>query len=138
VLWPRPGVTGIEPNGRSVVIEIEASRDRLLLTGDADTTSEDAWAPGANVPVTVLKLGHHGSHSATAMRTLDRLRPRLALISCGVDNRFGHPHQEVTDRLAQRRIPSWRTDRQGTLSLDFGLRVPPRLPAEVLPRRPWD
>jgi competence protein ComEC len=136
VLWPRAGTTGIEPNGRSVVIEIGASGDRLLLAGDADTTSEDAWAPGVTPPVTVLKLGHHGSHSASAARTLDRLRPGLALISCGVDNRFGHPHREVTDRLAARHIPSWRTDREGTLALELGLRAPPRPPAGVLPQRP--
>ena len=135
-LWPRAGPTGIEPNGRSVVIEIEASGDRLLLTGDADTTSEAAWAPEAAAPVTVMKLGHHGSHSATAAHTLDVLRPALALISCGENNRFGHPHREVTERLETRHIPTWRTDRQGTLALEFGWRGPPPPPARVLPQAP--
>src|SRR5262249_12542130 len=136
VLWPPSGRTGIEPNGRSVVIEIEASGDRLLLTADADTTSEFVWIRLAAAPVAVLKLGHHGSHSATAAPTLDRLRPSLALISCGENNRFGHPHREVVDRLAARHISTWRTDRQGTLTLDFGPRGPPPAPVGVLPQAP--
>jgi competence protein ComEC len=136
VLWPPAGTTGIEPNGRSVVIEIEVSGDRLLLTGDADTTSEFAWVPRAVGPVRVLKLGHHGSHSATAGSTLDALRPGLALISCGLDNRFGHPHREVLERLAARHISTWRTDREGTLAIDLGQKSPPKAPAGVLPQAP--
>jgi competence protein ComEC len=136
VLWPPAGPTGIEPNGRSVVIEIEASGDRLLLTGDADTLSESDWVGHATTPVAVLKLGHHGSHSATAATTLDALRPGLALISCGLDNRFGHPHAEVLERLAARRIRSWRTDHEGTLALDLGRKCPPPAPAGVLPQAP--
>jgi competence protein ComEC len=136
VLWPPPGATGFEPNRRSVVIEIEAASDRLLLTGDADTLSEAAWVPRATAPLAALKLGHHGSHSATRAATLDTLRPRLALISCGVNNRFGHPHGEVLDRLLARHIRAWRTDREGTLALDLGLRAPPRAPAGALPQTP--
>jgi len=136
VLWPPAGTTGIEPNGRSVVLEIETSGERLVLAGDADTASEAVWASRAAAPLTALKLGHHGSHTSSAGATLDALRPRLVLISCGANNRFGHPHADVLERLAERHIPSWRTDRQGTLALDLGLRGARPEPIRLLPRPP--
>src|SRR5262249_37907516 len=135
-LGPPAGTTGIEPNGRSVVLEIETSGERLVLAGDADTASEAVWASRAAAPLTALKLGHHGSHTSSAGATLDALRPRLVLISCGANNRFGHPHTDVLERLAERHIPSWRTDRQGTLALDLGLRGAAPEPVRLLPRPP--
>lgn len=136
VLWPPPGITGMEANRRSVVLEIEASGQRLILTGDADSVGEAGWLPRAVGPLDALKLGHHGSASSSAGATLDTLRPRLALISCGLDNRFGHPHAETLGRLAARRIPLWRTDRQGTRALDFGLVAAARAPLGVRPQAP--
>ena len=75
----------------------------------------------------ILKVAHHGSKSSTSVALLRRLRPRLGLISCGVDNRYHHPSSVVLDRLRRYRVPVLRTDRQGQIGIkisdDGGLRI---------------
>ena len=65
--------------------------------------------------VDVLKLGHHGSRSASGDAWLSELAPRVAIISSGAGNRYGHPHPEVLARLARHGIGGWRTDQSGTI-----------------------
>jgi competence protein ComEC len=65
----------------------------------------------------VLKVGHHGSHSATSDAWLAELAPREAVISVGRRNRYGHPAPEVVARLAAHGIRILRTDRDGTITL---------------------
>jgi competence protein ComEC len=130
VLWPPPGVTGWPANERCVVIEVEAGGDCLYLTGDADSTTETRWLAAASGPAAALKLAHHGARACTGCALLAALRPRLALVSCGRDNRFGHPHAETLARLGQRGIPIRRTDRDGTVRLDLG-RLGPAAPARA-------
>jgi competence protein ComEC len=67
--------------------------------------------------VDLLKVGHHGSRSATGEGLLAELTPRVAVISSGKGNRYGHPHAEVLDRLAQHGIGIWRTDLDGTITV---------------------
>jgi competence protein ComEC len=67
--------------------------------------------------VDVLKVGHHGSRWATGDRWLEELRPRIAVISLGKRNRYGHPHAETLERLQQHAVPVWRTDEQGTITI---------------------
>ena len=69
----------------------------------------------SSAPVTLLKVGHHGSRSATSKEMLKVLCPRLALISCGKNNLYGHPSQEVLERLHTAGCGVWRTDQQGAL-----------------------
>jgi competence protein ComEC len=128
VLWPPGGVTALASNERSVVLEIEAGAQRLVLTGDVDSTSEARWLPASRAPVAVLKLGHHGSRGSTAWSTLAALRPAVALASCGAGNRFGHPHPETLARLAALGVAWRRTDLEGTIRLDLGARRPPKEP----------
>ena len=66
----------------------------------------------------MLKVAHHGSRSSTTERFLDAVQPRLAVISCGRRNLFGHPHQSVLDALGDRRIRTWRTDRSGSIDVE--------------------
>ena len=136
VLWPPRGTTGLASNERSVVIEIEAGADRLVLTGDADSTSEAGWLPAAAVPLTALKLGHHGSRRSTAGATLDALHPAVALVSCGAGNRFGHPHEETLARLRARGTTWRRTDLEGTIRLELGARRSPRPRSRALAPTP--
>lgn len=124
VLWPPAGHTGLASNERCVVLEVEADGQRLFLTGDADSLTEEKWLPAVSGPADFLKLGHHGSRSSTGLAVLAALRPARAGISCGRHNRFGHPHAETLARLGRARVPVSRTDRDGTLRIDFGDRIP--------------
>ena len=89
-------------------------RFSMLLTADAEaeTTPID---PG---PIDVLKVAHHGSDDAGLGELLDRTRPRLAVISVGAGNPFGHPTATTLATLAAHGVATLRTDRDGTVVLD--------------------
>jgi competence protein ComEC len=101
-------------NNASVVLQIGP----LLLTGDIEREAESEIAPRL-AHADVLKIAHHGSRSSTGAQLLDRVRPRLALISCGRHNIFGHPHAAVVEALRGRGIRVWRTDRNGSVEIEM-------------------
>jgi competence protein ComEC len=103
-------------NNGSVVLEIRHGAFRALLTGDAEAPVEAALvARGALEPVDVLKVGHHGSHSSSTSEFLDAVRPRVAVISAGIDNEYGHPAPETLAALAG--VPVFRTDLDGDVEI---------------------
>lgn len=101
-------------NDASVVLALGLGRVRFLLTADVEGAGEAAL--GA-VPAAGLKVAHHGSATSSSASFLDRVRPEVAVISCGRRNRFGHPHPKVVERLRRRGIRVVRTDRHGSLTL---------------------
>jgi competence protein ComEC len=105
----------MDPNEESVVLLVEYGGTRLVFTGDAGVPVERRLA-GRVGDVDVLKVGHHGSRSATSDAWLDELKPERAVISLGAKNRYGHPAPEVLERLAARGIVVLRTDRRGTIT----------------------
>jgi beta-lactamase superfamily II metal-dependent hydrolase len=108
---------GNEPNANSVVTRLDYGEFSILLTGDAEeqTERERLIKSGANIRATVLKVGHHGSKYATSEDFLKRGEFKLAVISAGPDNRYGHPSQEVLDRLKAAGVKVYRTDFQGEI-----------------------
>ena len=104
-------------NDDSVVLRLSWGSVTFLLTGDIEAAGEDAL--GA-VAAQVLKVPHHGSRSSSSARLLAAVSPRVALVSVGHANRFGHPHPEVVDRYARAGVWLMRTDRDGatTVSTD--------------------
>ena len=104
-------------NNASAVAVLESGEFRALLTGDAEAPVEALLLQrGLLAPIDVLKVGHHGSDSSTSDALLAVTRPRLALISSGTDNEYGHPHAATLARLAA--IPGLvvhRTDLEGTI-----------------------
>ena len=66
---------------------------------------------------TILKVGHHGSNTATTQEFLDAIKPKYALISCGQNNKFNHPSKEVVDRLDKQNVSIVRTDELGTIMI---------------------
>lgn len=119
VLWPPAellaGPTGGEdPNLLAIAIRASWGRFSMLLTADAEAESVPL-EPG---PIDVLKVAHHGSEDAGLAELLDRARPRLAVISVGTGNPFGHPAAAVLAVLAGRGIRTLRTDRDGTVVLE--------------------
>jgi len=112
----------VSDNDRSLVLLASTVGRTVLLTGDISAMTERqvvARIPPNVVRLDVLKVAHHGSRSSTSRRFLDRLRPRLGLISAGVDNRYHHPSSTVLGRLRQHRVQVLRTDRQGRITVTF-------------------
>jgi competence protein ComEC len=116
-------------NNQSLVLRIVYGRARLLLTGDAEAEAEaDLIASKRDLSADLIKIGHHGSRWSSSERFLDRAAPSVAVISCGRDNPYGHPHPEVLRRLAHRRVRVFRTDRNGALAVETegdSLRITP-------------
>lgn len=101
-------------NNSSVVLRAIIGRRALLLTGDIEREAEEELA-GRLVRADVLKVAHHGSRSSTTAPFVDSVAPRIALISCGRRNLFGHPHAGVLDVLRRTRI--YRTDLDGSIEV---------------------
>jgi competence protein ComEC len=121
VIWP-PRVllagshAGEDPNLLALVMVARWRRFSILLTADAEAESTPV-DPG---PIDVLKVAHHGSDDAGLADLLDRTRPRLAVISVGAGNPYGHPTAATLATLASHGVPVLRTDRDGTVVLDVG------------------
>ena len=110
--------TESDDNENSVVMKLTYGRFSMLLTGDMGQAGEARLLErmGADaLRSTILKVGHHGSRSASGPAFLDAVRPQAALISCGVNNSFGHPHGATLRRLEERGIPIYRTDQLGAI-----------------------
>lgn len=104
-------------NDDSLVLEMTYGTKRVLLTGDAERPIEDDMlAAGVLGPVTLLKVGHHGSKTSSSEEFLDRVRPQIAFISDGYKNLFHHPNPGVLRRLAAHHTAVFRTDRVGLLT----------------------
>jgi competence protein ComEC len=114
VLWPPDGVREADPNQRSLVLLSRWNRFSVLLTGDA----EAEVAPIDPGPVDVLKVAHHGSDDGGLPALLERLRPRLAVISAGEENPYGHPTDETLAALATAGVPVLRTDVEGEIEIE--------------------
>lgn len=106
------------PNANSIVVRLDYGEFSTLLTGDAeDQTEHRMLTKDVNLKVRVLKVGHHGSKYATTQDFIDRVKPEIAIISCGEWNRYGHPSQVVLDRLKAANAKVYRTDLQGEISI---------------------
>ncbi len=104
-------------NDDSLVLNLTYGRASMLLEGDAERSSEDAMlAEGRVTPVTLLKVGHHGSKTSSNPEFLAVARPRYAVISVGRGNSFGHPRGEVIERFAEDRTALFRTDMLGSIT----------------------
>jgi competence protein ComEC len=106
-----------DANLASTVFRVEYGSVAMLFVGDAEEP-EEAWllehVPHEWLNADVLKVGHHGSRTSSSPAFLDAVRPRLALISVGRGNSYGHPSPSVLDEFATRDVPVLRTDRVGT------------------------
>jgi competence protein ComEC len=122
VLWPDPGSVPAQPlddgkaiNNTSIVLLGVAHGQRFLLTGDVEEDIDPALLDRGLPRLDLLKVAHHGSRTATTTAFLDATRPRVAFISVGADNDYGHPAPETLERLRSRGVTTYRTDLNGTL-----------------------
>jgi len=101
-------------NDDSLVMRLDFGKASVLLEGDAERRSEDTMLANNRIaPVTLLKVGHHGSKTSTNPEFLSAVAPKEAVISSGRRNTFGHPRYEILERLEEAHVKTFRTDRQG-------------------------
>ncbi|KKU81888.1 MAG: Beta-lactamase-like protein [Parcubacteria group bacterium GW2011_GWA1_47_8] len=117
ILFPDRSVRGWDTNTGSIVARLTYGDESFLLTGDSPQSIEEYLVGklGGKLHTTVLKLGHHGSRTSSSEIFLSAVSPEYAIISAGKDNKYGHPHQEVTDLLAKLKISSIGTAERGTI-----------------------
>jgi competence protein ComEC len=124
-----------DENDRSTVLLIRYGKYQLLLTGDLSKEGEEVLANRYPYLLrsAVLKVGHHGSNLASTSEWLRRVRPAVAVISVGTDNRFGHPGGMALRRLAASGAAIYRTDRHGTIRVRLS-----QADVEVIPEKGGD
>jgi competence protein ComEC len=124
VLWPDPGRVPREPpdggrgiNDVSVVLFGEVAGRRVLLTGDVEDDVDPILAARGLPSIDVLKVAHHGSKTASTSTFLDAVRPKVAIVSAGAGNPYGHPARSTIDRLEATGADVFRTDTNGSVEV---------------------
>lgn len=116
VLWPCPTYDpGHDPNDNSLVLRVDHGARSVLLTGDIEGHAEQGLVAtqAARLDVDVLKVPHHGSRTSSSQPLLDVVSPRIAVVSSGAFNRYGHPHGDVAERLRHAAQRVVRLDQAG-------------------------
>ena len=109
-----------DSNDYSVCLMVRYGNKRVLLTGDAEKDAESDIVErytGTELECDVYKMGHHGSRTSSSQALLDKATPDYVVVSCGIDNEYGHPHKEAIDRV--KNMQCYRTDTQGTILLSI-------------------
>ncbi|HOT29322.1 MAG TPA: ComEC/Rec2 family competence protein [Candidatus Ozemobacteraceae bacterium] len=114
---PAPGQPALTANDTSLVFKVTTGKIGYLFTGDATALVEREMIAEhpACFPLTVLKVGHHGSKTSSTNAFLNAARPDYAVFSVGISNSYNHPSPEVLERYASRDVKILRTDHDGTV-----------------------
>ena len=116
---PEPYLENGARNENSIVLKFEYGQTSFLFTGDAEDDQEQHLVEqyGDQLNVTILKAGHHGSKGSTGAALLDATTPKAVVISSAYDSQYGHPHEELLQRLAERTVPTYWTATHGDIVL---------------------
>lgn len=119
------------PNDASVALMIQNGENKFLFTGDAGEDAErDMLETDIGLSADVLKAGHHGSRTSTSGKFFEAVSPSCAVISCGEDNSYGHPHAETLNTFRMNGVKVYRTDEDGTIvAVSDGKKVTFNVPA---------
>ena len=105
-----------ETNNTSIIIKATHGEMSFLFTGDMERTAEiDLIEAGIDLRADVLKVGHHGSSTSSSYAFIYEVMPKYGVISCGKNNSYGHPHEDVLSRFRDSETKLYRTDLQGTI-----------------------
>ncbi len=125
VLFPDRDASLFEPNTASLLLQLVYGEHKFLFTGDSPSKIEEYLVSldgftsfttsGNTLKSDVLKLGHHGSNTSSSDMLLGFVAPEYAIISAAVNNRYGHPHTEVLDKLEKFEIKTLSTSEHGTI-----------------------
>lgn len=118
VLFPDRDATHFETNTASIVMRLEYGATSALLTGDSPAEIEKYLISidGVTLKSDILKLGHHGSDTSSSEEFLGYVNPEWGIVSAGKDNSYGHPHQEIVDRLNRFGISMKNTVDEGSVT----------------------
>ena len=121
VLYPYSGYPTYDANAASLVMEVSYQDFCMLTMGDAGIEAENyaVYNESDIIPhsYSVLKVGHHGSSTSSSEKFLNTYRPTIALISCGYNNSYGHPHKQILKRLSDVGADMYRTDCLGAIKI---------------------
>ena len=104
------------PNDSSIALSIQNGNNKFLFTGDAsESAEEDIVKNNDDISADVYKAGHHGSKYSTSKDFFKAVNPKYAVISCGEDNSYGHPHAATLNTFRTNGVSVYRTDEDGTI-----------------------
>lgn len=107
-------------NDYSPIMKLTYGETKLMFTGDAEELVEKQVLEkytSSELKCDVLKFGHHGSSTSSSEEFLNAVSPKYGIISCGVDNKYGHPHKETLEKIQTYSIDTYRTDTEGQIQL---------------------
>lgn len=115
------GILSVKEGTRPKAWHLGGQAWSMFLSGDMEAEAEQklVWRQILSKPVTVLKVSHHGSKTATSDELLEVLKPKMAVISVGKNNTYGHPTKEVRERLEKAGVEIRRTDEEGEIILEI-------------------
>lgn len=115
-----PKVAGVGDNNDSLVLFSQIARKKILLTGDLESQGEQQLiAEFPDLAIDILKVGHHGSKTSSSADFIKKIQPNEAIISCGRNNRFGHPNQETLTTLAKNQVTIYQTKENGMIYYEW-------------------
>ncbi|MCX6754489.1 MAG: MBL fold metallo-hydrolase [Candidatus Nomurabacteria bacterium] len=118
ILYPDRDISKLESNDGSIVGKLVYGNNSFMLTGDASLYVENLieWNESdATIHSDVLKLGHHGAKTASSILWLEKVNPKVAIVSAGKNNKYGHPSEETLNRLSSLKIPFMNTSEIGNI-----------------------
>jgi len=122
-LAPKSGVVYSDKNAASMVLLASYGAFDVLLTGDMDAAGEQRLLEDGRletISLDVLKVAHHGSYTSSSKEFITVLQPAISVISCGKDNRYGHPHEQTLETLYGANSKVLRTDESGCVTVEVG------------------
>ncbi len=120
ILFPNQSISNLESNETSIVSKLSYGQKSFLFVGDSTIYNESLiiWnEQEQTINSDILLLGHHGSKTSSSLFWLEKVSPDLAIISAGKNNRFGHPAEEILDRLSKSKTPKLITFEEGNITL---------------------
>lgn len=123
ILWPSVAekISENAINNNSLVCKFVYKNFSMLLTGDIESIAEEKllgkYKNTNRLNANILKIAHHGSKTSSIQEFLNEVNPKIALIGVGRKNKFGHPNQEVLERLKEKGIQIYRTDQNGEIQI---------------------
>ncbi|WP_230556745.1 DNA internalization-related competence protein ComEC/Rec2 [Teredinibacter turnerae] len=121
VVWPPSHFTDAKPNNHSCVLVVRYGSTVILIAGDIEQSVEADLLTAGILPskISLLTVPHHGSKTSSSVQFVSQLDPEFAVISAGYNNRYGHPHKDISRRYSQQGARIFRTDLDGGISFSL-------------------
>ena len=121
ILWPtETSLNAMNLNDNSIVAKIDYGETSILCTGDISENVEKVLIDTYSAQILeaeILKIAHHGSNTSSSLEFLEKVKPKIALIGVGKNNKFGHPKTEVLENLEKVGSKIYRTDEDGEINI---------------------